>query len=107
MLTMTKDPISIANGYEEKTTFWFDFSVADRFGTAAIKDTYKRAFNGWKDNVEYLTELALVLNHKIWQWHGKNDTFGRLYNELWAKTDTYAVENLKGDDLRYYLRTTD
>ena len=35
-------------GYEEKTTFWDDFSIADAFGMVAIKDTYRRAFNEWK-----------------------------------------------------------
>lgn len=57
------------NGYELQTTFWEDFSIADRFGLSAIKDTFKRAFEGWKDNYKYLTELILVLNHKIWQYY--------------------------------------
>ena len=30
------------------TTFWQDFSIADAFGVAAIKDTFKRAFAEWK-----------------------------------------------------------
>lgn len=54
-------------GYECKTTFWMDFSIADRFGIAAVKDTFKRAFKEWRTNVVYLTELVLVLNHKMWQ----------------------------------------
>lgn len=49
------DPMMM--GYEQKTTFWMDFSIADKFGIAAIKDTYKRAFNAWKGNHVYLTEL--------------------------------------------------
>ena len=60
------------NGYELQTTFWEDFSIADRFGLSAIKDTFKRAFEGWKDNYKYLTELILVLNHKIWQYMKRN-----------------------------------
>ena len=35
-------------GYKPITTFWDDFSIADRFGISAIKDTYKRAFEEWK-----------------------------------------------------------
>lgn len=57
------------SGYELQTTFWDDFSIADKFGISAIKDTYKRAFEEWKDNFKYLTELILVLHHKIWQYH--------------------------------------
>ncbi len=30
------------NGYELQTTFWEDFSIADRFGLSAIQDTFKR-----------------------------------------------------------------
>lgn len=30
-------------GYECQTTFWEDFSIAERFGVEAIRDTYKRA----------------------------------------------------------------
>ena len=55
------------NDYQMMTTFWSDFSIADRFGARAIKDTYERAFNEWKDNYQYLTELVMVLNWKIWQ----------------------------------------
>lgn len=35
------------NGYEFKTTFWIDFTIADQFGLEAVKDTYERAFNEW------------------------------------------------------------
>lgn len=94
-------------GYEEKTTFWSDFSIADHFGTSAITDTYNRAFKEWKDNVVYLTELVMVLNHKIWQHHETNMTYAKLYDVLWRTADEYAMENLKGDDLQYFLSTTD
>lgn len=41
------------NGYELQTTFWEDFSIADRFGLSAIQDTFKRAFEEWKNNYKY------------------------------------------------------
>ena len=50
------------NGYEVKTTFWEDFSIAERFGLSAIQDTFNRAFKEWKEDYEFLTELVLVLN---------------------------------------------
>jgi hypothetical protein len=70
-------------GYEPKTTFWQDFTMADCFGASAIRETYKRAFNDWKNNHIYLTELVMVLNHKIWQHYETNDVLARVYNELW------------------------
>ena len=93
-------------GYEPKTTFWSDFSIADRFGADAIRDTYKRAFNEWKGSYVYLTELTMVLNHKTWQFKD-NDEICKLYIELYYQTLDYAYDNLKGDELSYFLETTD
>ena len=62
------------NGYEMQTTFWQDFSIADKFGISAIEDTYERAFKEWKDNYIYLTELVIVVNWKCWQhYENKNE----------------------------------
>ena len=36
------------NGNEVKTTFWEDFSIAERFGLSAIQDTFNSAFKEWK-----------------------------------------------------------
>lgn len=94
--------------YETKTTFWEDFTIADRFGIKAIKDTYKRAFNEWKTNTVYVTELVMVLNWKLWQhYEDDNREYSKLYDELWQKTHDWCLNNLKGDDLSYYFRTTD
>lgn len=101
-------PFLDMSGYEPKTTFWSDFSIADAFGVSAVKDTFKRAFDEWKENIVYLTELVLVLNWKIWYHHEHgNEALARLYNDLWGQADEYAMANLKGDDLKYFLRTTD
>ena len=94
-------------GYEAKTTFWEDFSFADLYGEKAIRDTFKRAFNEWKGNYIYLTELVMVLNHKIWQWYEKIPKYAEIYDELWNKADGYACENLKGEELNYFYSTTD
>ncbi len=104
---MTFREIMAENGYEVQTTFWNDFSIADQFGISAIKDTYNRAFNEWKCNYKYLTELILVLNHKIWQYYEKRPDIAQIYNSLWQETDLYAVENLKGNELSYFYNTTD
>ena len=96
------------NGYETMTTFWMDFSIADKFGIAAIRDTYNRAFNEWKSNYKYLTELVMILNLKIWEhYKNGNEDFAKVYNEFWEKADMYACENLKGDELTYFYKTTD
>ena len=93
---------------EPKTTFWQDFTIADTFGIGAIKDTYKRAFDEWHENTEYITELVVVLNHKLWQHYERGDERkAKLYNELWQKADSWCMEHLQGEDLRYYFNVTD
>lgn len=101
-------PFLDMSGYQPKTTFWQDFSIADVFGKDAIMDTFNRAFDEWKSNVEYITELCLILNWKIWYWHdNNNEEYATIYNELWGKVDSWCMENLKDDDLKYFIHTTD
>lgn len=50
LTTTYTNPIFEMNGYEPKTTFWTDFSIADMFGAEGIKDTYNRAKEDWQDN---------------------------------------------------------
>ena len=100
--------IEAMTGYQPKTTFWMDFSIADKFGKGAVLDTYKRAFEGWKNDVVYLTELVMVLNWKLWEHHDAGNTvLAETYDKLWIEADEYAMDNLTGEDLSYFLNTTD
>ena len=94
-------------GYKPITTFWEDFTIADKFGIDAIKDTYNRAFNEWKNDYKYMTELCLVLNHKIWRYYEEKRNLAAVYNDLWMKLDEYLSNTLKGEELDYYYRITD
>lgn len=38
---MTFEEFMQENGYDLITTFWEDFSIADKYGIAGVKDTYK------------------------------------------------------------------
>ena len=100
--------MTLPNGYVMTTTFWEDFSIADRFGEKAIKDTFNRAFLEWKNDYIYLTELVIVLNHKIWQHYNcGNFKYATLYNTLWEYADAHACDNLKGEELSFFYRITD
>lgn len=95
-------------GYEPKTTFYTDFSIADAYGENGVKDTYHRAFNEWKNNTEYLTELVMVLNWKSWEHSDRGNTsLCQLYCDLYEEAHDWCLNNLKDDDLNYYIRTTD
>ena len=90
------------------TTFWQDFTIADVFGITAVKDTYKRAFGEWKDQYLYLTDLVLVLNHKLWQHYERGDEqMARLYNDLWREALDYGYEHLKDEEFAYFWRVLD
>ncbi len=94
--------------YEFKTTFWSDFSIADRFGAEAVVDTCKRAFKEWKNNVEYVTELVMVLNWKCFTHYDKgNETLSELYSKLFYDVRDWCFDNLKGEELQYFIRTID
>lgn len=99
--------IEAMTGYKPITTFYEDFSIADRFGIAAVKDTFNRAFQQWKSNYKYLTELVMALNWKIWEHYESNELLASLYSELWEQEDQWAQDNLQGDELAYFYNTTD
>lgn len=94
--------------YRPFTTFYDDFSIADRFGKAAIKDTLKRAWDAWKDDYKYLTELVMTLNWKSFEWYGKGrEDLCELYSELWLEKDAWMLDNLEGEAKEYYITITD
>ena len=70
-------------GYQPITTFYMDFSIADKFGINAIKDTYQRAFKEW------------------------NHDYAETYDTLWRECDGWCIDNLKEEELEYYYKTTD
>lgn len=97
----------LENGYELKTTFWQDFTIADAFGDDAIKDTFERAFADWKTDLVYVTELTMVMSWKSCRWYETNQERSYLYAELYRMADEWCCNHFKGDDLDYYLKTTD
>ena len=94
----------------ESTTFCRDFMMAEVYGVAAIRNTFNRAFAGWKSHYKYLTELAMTLYHRLFFWHavaGEDDERTKLYNELWQRADEWGYNNLKGNELNFFLAVLD
>lgn len=92
---------------EFKTTFFDDFTIADKFWNKAIEDTFIRAFAEWNKDYRYLTELVIALNRKLWEWHEKDEERAELYESLWEQADNFAMKHLKDEELKYFLRQTD
>lgn len=49
----------------------------------------------------------MVLNWKVWLWHEENGSIAQMYNEFFETADRYALDNLRGDALQYFLKTVD
>lgn len=94
-------------GFEFGTTFWEEFCISENYGPEGIKEYYGIVFERFKDNLQFLTELVLVLNLKTNSWYMVNDELVETYDALWKKTDDYAMTHLKEDELHYYLSTLD
>lgn len=96
------------SGYERKTTFYSDLTIADAFGVKAIKDTYKRVCKEWMSNIEYITEFAICINHKSWE-HQENEEYCKLYSDLWYEIEDKICEHYKDNEeaISYFYRVTD
>lgn len=108
-ITTSKWNIEELTGYKPETTFWQDFSIAEKMnGLNGVQDTFNRAFKEWSDRYRYLTELVLVLNWKCWDWYDQGDEdMSMLYQNLFYQARDYALDNLKDDELSYFVKTTD
>ena len=101
--------IEAMTGYKPKTTFYMDFSIADHYGLKAVKDTFNKVFAEWKDDIEYVTELAMALNWKSWE-HSNNPEYCEFYANRYYEVDGYVLDGpnkFSQEDITYYLQTTD
>lgn len=100
------------DGYEPVTTLWGDFGVADIFvlngmEPDAVQDTFNRCFEEFKDDKDYGTELAMVLNHKAWEHDRENhNKLTSLYIKLFYELQDYILNNWSEKDKSYYLKIT-
>lgn len=100
--------MELPNGYVMTTTFMRDFDIADMFGENGIKDTFRRAFKEYKNDIIYMAELYVALNWHIWKhYEHKNNDKAKLYDELWRKVGNYVDEHFKGEDLKTFYHITD
>ena len=98
--------IESLTGYKPQTTFYTDFSIADKHGIEAIKDTYHRAFQEWNSNYIFMTELVMVLNWKSFE-HQNNGELCHVYCDLYEELDNWCFDNFEEHELQYFIKTTD
>lgn len=92
--------------------FWQAFTEAEKDGEATIITIASIMYQRWRDDIEELTDLVMVINHKSWDHYRKgNAKYQEVYTELYYKYYEKALDYLekegREDDLRYFIRTLD
>lgn len=109
IITIPHWRIQEETGYTPVTPFWKEFSIADLAVNAVeeVKKTFAKTFEEHKGNYIWMTELTLVLNHKIWQHYQMNKPLAKAYNDLWEKHNTWCWDTFTEEQKDYYFQITD
>lgn len=114
------------SGYERKYTFYADFGIAEfcevyKDDPNAVKETFKRVKESWGKDIKAMTEVVMVLNHKIWAFYGNVDSkylncseewrvhFMEVYQSLYEECVAFIDKEFANDTdaLSYYFEVTD
>lgn len=112
--------------WKPKYTFYSDFSIAEyceiyKRDAKAVEDTYNRVIESWGDCIDAMTEVSMVLNHKIWAFYNRVDSgylgcsdtiadyFEGIYYKLWEKCVAFIKKKFADnkDAMSYYYSVTD
>ena len=117
-------------GWKPQYTFYSDFAIAEFCETymrdkGAVVKTYKDVIKSWGSNYKALTEIIMVLNHKIWAFFGEENVgvdakylgvsketgnnIARVYNKLWEDAKAEFFKRFKDNEeaTDYYYEVTD
>ena len=95
-------------GYTQRTTFWDDFTIAERWGVKAIEDTYKNAFKSWRHDLVFIVELVLVLNWKMLYMDERHMTENSaMYYKCWVELSNWCERHLEAGAYEYFILVTD
>ena len=62
--------------------------------------------NGYEPITTFWQDFSIVLNHKIWQWHERDNQRAILYDKLWREADAMTAE-WSDEEQEYYFEITD
>jgi len=97
-------------GYTQLTTSFQDFSIAEKFGVKAVKDTYKSLVDFCKVDYKYLTELEIVTNKKCWKKYYDGETeLSQIYADMYYEVRDlfYELFGEDNDKVQYNFDLTD
>ena len=101
--------------YKMKYSFVEAFAISDwSSGKKGIRDTYNKLLKEYGKDYKAFTELVMSINMLSWgndqlrkQGIEGREEYGMYYSDLYYETHEYALDNLKDEELRYYLEVTD
>ena len=106
----------IITGYTPVTVYWYKFTeievdnLIESKAIPKLENLYQGLKAQCQDHlpVEYITELAMVLNHKCWAHNDCNQLeISRWYQDKYYELEEWAYKYLKGEDLTYFVKTLD
>lgn len=103
--------ISIGSSYVPFTTYASDFILAEIEGSAGVIKTAKDAWNNWKTDYKWATEIIMAINFLAWYHYDVdvNLPLSELYSELYYKyMDLYYEQFERNSEAtEYFFEMTD
>ena len=95
--------------YRSQTNLWDEYSIADKKSLKDLKALFDTTFAKAKQDYKYLTELVMVLNHRMWYWYELNpdSAIVSAYTKYYEKAHNWALTHLNPEEIRYYCSVTD
>lgn len=102
---------NIGSSYVPFTTYASDFILAEIDGSAGVIETAKNAWNNWKTEYKWATEIIMAINFLTW-YHYDTDVnipLSSLYSELYYKYKDLYYEQFEGNEeaTEYFFEMTD
>lgn len=106
-------------GIKMETTFYSDLAIAEWFGIKSIKETYKNIVQSWGSDIKYISEFALCLGWKSWEFNSDYNPLNMnkeyrnkimsLYSDLFYKLQNWVDKHYKDDEksLSYFYNKID
>lgn len=80
----------------------------DKDDVKKLADAFKIAFKHSKPSVDIWTYLCLNSNWLSWGWAKEGEeALSKAWADAWYDLNDFSLDNLKGDDLSYYITEVD
>lgn len=110
----TWNDIEKLTGYKPLTKHYEFLKNCESLGRKDLREGFNKIFQIEQTQYEntndprFITELAMVVNWLMWEANDNGIiSLSVTYERYYHKVNDWCLNNLKGDNLTYYVRTTD